>query len=1140
MILSLIAVSLGLSMMSIRAQSAAPKREFRSAWIAAMGIDYPVYNNQASTKQKLIKYFDGMKAANFTGVCLHVRPNADAYYKSTLEPWSQSLTGTRGKDPGWDPLAWAIEECHKRGLECYAWVNPFRVTNNRASAVLNTSFDKEWKEKGWLINGASSWISFNPGNEGARRHCLDVMKEIYTNYAIDGMLFDDYFYPGDGMAENSTADDWDDYKASKTSMSIADWRRANVNSFVKELYDEIQAVRPDMRFGIGPAGVSHVSAPKHDLPYPDCNASDWQYAKIYADGLQWLADGSIDFISPQLYWSTTHSTNPYEKMTDWWSMVGEHFNRHMYVSHASYHAVPTYNSDGSIKTPGWGNAEIGKQIDINRKYTRNSSAGSIYYNTVSLFTDQGLCDYIGKDYNTTISLVPEVTWKPTVSYDAVKSLANNAGNLTWTAAPKAKANAIVRYTVYAVPAGVSFKQAAATDGDGIDPKYLLGVSYDNKYTLPTDKRSGYWYAVCVYDGYGKEHTPALLGVSTEKAPAVTLISPVSGVVVPWDCTFKWSTVPNATYTLEVATDNQFKNPVFTKTAISTSSATFALDNLAANTHCYWRVTTHLNGYIDTRSATADFYSPAPTPAPGVTLLSPVNDEEIEAAAVELKWTYGANRPDKVLVEVSKEASMADVVFSQELPSSAVSLGYDLSLTGKGKVYWRVTSLGSRYTPAVSDVASFYVIKVIGGSEAGYVVKTDPAKYPDDLNSRVSSLWYRSTVSPWDNMEFGNNGSLNRGMAAYDDAVYVSGRESNTSSSNCYIDKYDGMTGERVRRIALSGDVNHKYYPCNDVLVDLKGHVLVYNMVLNNSSNPIVLQQVNLSDGSVKTLASLSATSGGRVDHIGVYGDVSSGNYTVFAAVARDKVLRRWIVRNNIAGKAQDFTANKFYPATATSWGTAPKVYPVSDTRLYIDGGDTYWTLYECSGSRLNMITSLAANEDLSLQASDGTDNGGAVFSLREHTYNVHNINGSGEGAQWVISRVADPADFSTMNHLWTIPEATLGTVNSTTCSAPVAAARQNETMAHVYLYSPGNGLAAYKVEEFAWSGVENITGDSGQLSLSVHGLTVQLSATANHIRVYTPSGVVVASATDTDNIVLPAPGIYIIHADSMTSFIAVK
>lgn len=307
------------TMLAFASQAESPKREFRSAWMAGMGIDWPKKpGNKTEQQQQLCDYLDNFKRQNFTGVCIHVRPNADAYYKSTLEPWSSDLTGTRGKDPGWDPLAFAVEECHKRGLECYAWLNPFRLTSS--SMEYTTKIDKEWIEKGWIMWGLyGSWRMFNPGLEEARRHCLDVFKEIYTNYDIDGMLFDDYFYPSPGMpgakvgsshldGKDSESSDYQTWKDSGSSLGLYDWRRNNVNTFVKEVFDELQAERPDLRFGIGPAGVGHYSASKYNLSTPNIRSSDWQYDKIYADCLAWLADGTIDFISPQIYWGRNHST----------------------------------------------------------------------------------------------------------------------------------------------------------------------------------------------------------------------------------------------------------------------------------------------------------------------------------------------------------------------------------------------------------------------------------------------------------------------------------------------------------------------------------------------------------------------------------------------------------------------------------------------------------------------------------------------------------------------------------------------------------------------------------------------------------------------------------------------------------------
>ena len=161
------AISLFIAGTLMAQNSMPPKREFRSSWIAGIGIDFPS-SGQSTIKARLTSYLDAMQAQHFTGVCFHVRSHADAYYRSDLEPWSQYISGTRGKDPGWDPLEWMVTECHKRGMECYAWVNPFRVSTS--GIPTSTSFDQQWNNNGWLLQGTAkpSYVVFNPGIAAAR------------------------------------------------------------------------------------------------------------------------------------------------------------------------------------------------------------------------------------------------------------------------------------------------------------------------------------------------------------------------------------------------------------------------------------------------------------------------------------------------------------------------------------------------------------------------------------------------------------------------------------------------------------------------------------------------------------------------------------------------------------------------------------------------------------------------------------------------------------------------------------------------------------------------------------------------------------------------------------------------------------
>jgi uncharacterized lipoprotein YddW (UPF0748 family) len=317
-----------------------------------------------------------------------------------------------GQDPGWDPLAFFVEECHKRGIEAYVWLNPYRWSSDGIN-TWSTTQDTEWKNNDMLIVGDNgTYVTFNPALKETRELIVNVIKELVTNYAIDGMLFDDYFYPSGGTTEGTDAPDYDDYIASGTTMTIGDWRRRNVNDMVADCYNTIKELRPDVRFGIGPAGVSSVSASKYGIPSLssyNLKASDWQYATIYCDPLTWMAEGTIDFISPQLYWETTHSTNGYKELTHWWSDAAAMFNCHYYASQASY----------KVTNSGWGASEILQQVNHNREFAQKNNCGSIYYNTN---TFKGHLQSFANDVYSTPALTPEITWKSGPVYSKVDNL----------------------------------------------------------------------------------------------------------------------------------------------------------------------------------------------------------------------------------------------------------------------------------------------------------------------------------------------------------------------------------------------------------------------------------------------------------------------------------------------------------------------------------------------------------------------------------------------------------------------------------------------------------------------------------------------------------------------------------------------
>lgn len=482
--------------------SSGVKREVRSVWMATVwALDWPSSTSSTTAqKNEMVKYLDVLQKNNFNAVYFQVRTMSDAFYKSSYEPWSSYLTGTRGKDPGWDPLAFVVEECHKRGMECHAWVNPYRFSTG---SNWSTAQDQALKSAGMLLaytksDGKTTTI-LNPGLESVRKRIVDVCKEIISKYDVDGLVFDDYFYP-EGIPVTSSAGDYDLWQKSGASMTFGDWRRNNVNQMVADVYNMVQQQKPYVRFGISPAGAACTSAAvaaKHGIDRCPV-ASDWQYDGIFSDPVAWLEAGTVDYISPQLYWKTNHKTNPFGPMTKWWSYVAKHFGRHHYASHS----ISFLNSSNT--TSDW--EEIGKQVQFSRDYTENEAPGAVFYSAayVTGKKQSGFGEWLQVNKFQNKALTPAIDWKKSdLEKVQVSALSKRATVLSWAGVDN------VRYSVYAVPESVNVE----TLDSNIPAEYLLGVSYKTTYTMPDDKKSGYNYAVCVLDRYGNEYEPVYYGQS---------------------------------------------------------------------------------------------------------------------------------------------------------------------------------------------------------------------------------------------------------------------------------------------------------------------------------------------------------------------------------------------------------------------------------------------------------------------------------------------------------------------------------------------------------------------------------------------------------------------------------------------------
>ena len=481
------------------------KHEFRATWFTThYGIDWPKTKATSDTKreqqkQEMTAIFDKMKAGNMNAVCMQVRALCDATYKSSYENWTSVLTGTRGKDPGYDPLAFAIEEAHKRGLELHVWVNPFRVTS---SGTIATS-DKVWQNAGqWIIkydNGSFSGQIIDPGYPQAREYVIKVLMEIVNNYDVDGILMDDYFYPYGGTTTEDAASKAlykpaDVVDVNQDGDTDDDWRRANVDSCMKMLYDSIQAVKPWVRFGMGTFGIwstQKKAAQAYGLTLPSGISGLDDYDVQACNPVEWVKNGYVDYINPQLYWATTATRQDYDVLCEWWAKdVCEHFTEqlpdgkqvHFFSSQAIYLV-----DDGSFTQD-----EIKKQIDANRANLSSGYTGSVFYNTkgyVNMYETLAETHFVYK------TLAPPMTWKVSDTLAAPTNLKADGTKLTWEH-PDAE-----RFTVYVYPKGYD----AVT---GMQSQYLKQIVYGKEITLEaTDLVNS--IAVCSYDRYGVEHGVAV-------------------------------------------------------------------------------------------------------------------------------------------------------------------------------------------------------------------------------------------------------------------------------------------------------------------------------------------------------------------------------------------------------------------------------------------------------------------------------------------------------------------------------------------------------------------------------------------------------------------------------------------------------
>lgn len=295
------------------AQTNYPKREFRGAWIQCVNGQF-LGMSTYTMQQDLIAQLNTLQADGINAIIFQVRPECDALYRSPYEPWSRFLTGAQGQAPipFWDPLDWMIRECHKRNMELHAWINPYRAKTKNTVELASNHIARTHPERVFEYDGL---LILNPGIPENRQYICEIVKDIVTRYDVDGLHIDDYFYPYpvSGLA---IPDHEQFSRYGRSFQNIADWRRDNVNQFIREVYDVVHKAKPWVKFGVSPFGIYRNQ--KED---PDGSRTNGltNYDGLYADVTHWVNMGWLDYNVPQIYWQIGHNTADYKELINWWN-----------------------------------------------------------------------------------------------------------------------------------------------------------------------------------------------------------------------------------------------------------------------------------------------------------------------------------------------------------------------------------------------------------------------------------------------------------------------------------------------------------------------------------------------------------------------------------------------------------------------------------------------------------------------------------------------------------------------------------------------------------------------------------------------------------------------------------------------------
>lgn len=482
---------IGLLALSLKAQPVAPKREFRGAWLHAISGAY-MNKSEAETKHLLVEQLDGLQRAGINAVLFQVRPEADALYESKLEPWSRFLTGVQGKapQPMWDPMVFMIEECHKRGMEFHAWINPYRVKTSKNTVLAPTHLYYKHPE---LFIAYGNQLFFDPGQPESRKHIGRVVTDIVSRYDVDGIHLDDYFYPYPIPGEQFA----DDLSFARYGMGFrdkGDWRRDNVNILMKQLHQLIRELKPWVKFGVSPFGIYRNQ--KSD-PVNGSNTNGLQnYDDLYADILLWVNNGWVDYTIPQVYWEIGHPAADYATLVAWWAYHAA--ERPIFIGQDVKRTV----QKADLNNPAI--HQMPAKMKLQRRYS--TIEGSCQWPGVQVVANiGGYADLLAGNYHRTPALQPRFPFmdeKAPKHVRKMKDVWTEDGLILFWKAPESKnvMDEAVQYVVYRFAA----KEKVNLD----DASKIVAITRQTFYKLPYENgKTKYRYVVTALDRLQNESKP---------------------------------------------------------------------------------------------------------------------------------------------------------------------------------------------------------------------------------------------------------------------------------------------------------------------------------------------------------------------------------------------------------------------------------------------------------------------------------------------------------------------------------------------------------------------------------------------------------------------------------------------------------